>query len=148
MTTDARNYTQQDCVQFVEDMEDLGYDVEHYRGRAYWEGPSVTVDDPAAMMRVLAATEVVCQFDSMGLGYVVYPVVSDEGEDPALTEYSVTVLERYARNYVVEAASAEEAKEKVRALADDDPGVGFEYHSTCPENDWTVFNFATEEFEG
>ena len=63
-------YTNPSHVQFVQDMEEAGLDVQHYQGRFYWEGPAVAVDD---LQDALGATEVRCQWDHLGLGWIVYP---------------------------------------------------------------------------
>ena len=42
----------------------------HYQGRFWWEGPAVIVRD---IQDALSSTKVPCQYDSMGLSYVVYP---------------------------------------------------------------------------
>ena len=52
------------------DMEEAGLEVQHYRGRFYWEGPAVAVDD---LQDALGATKVRCQWDHLGLGWIVYP---------------------------------------------------------------------------
>jgi len=57
-------------------MKSEGIKVYHYKGRFYWEGPAVNVDN---IKDALSATKVKCQWDRLGLGYVVYPVASDEG---------------------------------------------------------------------
>lgn len=75
-------YTKTQALQFIEDLEDAGYyGIEHYRGRAYYEGPSITVEDESQLSDVLAAVSVPCRWDSMGLGYVIHPRVSDSGEE-------------------------------------------------------------------
>jgi hypothetical protein len=56
--------------QFVEDMQNAGLEPYHYRGRFFYEGPAVTVDD---LQQGLGATLVKCQWDQMGRGWVVYP---------------------------------------------------------------------------
>jgi hypothetical protein len=63
-------YDNETCNQFVEDMEAYGYEVEHYRGRNFWEGPSVVASDPG---EVAAQTSVTLQHDGMGKDYVIYP---------------------------------------------------------------------------
>lgn len=63
-------YTNPCHLQFVEDMEEAGLEVQHYRGRFYWEGPAVEVDD---LQDALGATKVRCQWDHLGLGWIVYP---------------------------------------------------------------------------
>jgi hypothetical protein len=73
-------YTKAAALQFVEDAEDAGYEVEHYEGRAYWEGPSIEVDSLFELQRALAQISVPCQWDSMGkTGYVLYPHQHDAG---------------------------------------------------------------------
>lgn len=72
----AREYTVPDCVQFVQDMEGAGLLVEHYIGRFFWEGPAVVVDN---LQRALSETKVKCQWDNMGLDWVVYPLDRDKG---------------------------------------------------------------------
>ena len=75
------DYTNADHQKFIEDMHDAGYTCEHYHGRFYWEGAAVRVDDFSDAM---AATSVRCQFDNMGLGYIVYPKVSAPMVDKAV----------------------------------------------------------------
>ena len=69
-------YTQKECIRFVKDMEQMGLEVEHYQGRNFWQGPAVRVSD---IQDVLSNTKVKCQWDTMGKGYIVYPVVRDQG---------------------------------------------------------------------
>ena len=71
-------YTNKDCVQFIEDMEEAGLEVQHYRGRFFWEGPAVEVDN---LQDAMQATKVRVQYDNMGLGFIVYPVASDKGSE-------------------------------------------------------------------
>ena len=63
-------YEEPDHLRFVEDMEEAGLEVKNYRGRFYWEGPAVQVDD---LQDALRATKVRCQWDNLGLGWIVYP---------------------------------------------------------------------------
>ena len=70
-----------DHLRFVEDMEEAGLDVRQYRGRFFWTGPAVVVDD---LQDALSATNVRCQWDNMGRGWVVYPRAYDHDTDPAL----------------------------------------------------------------
>lgn len=63
-------YTQPDHLAFIEDMDEAGLEVQHYRGRFFWEGPAVPVDD---LQDALSATKVPCQWDNLGLGWIVYP---------------------------------------------------------------------------
>ncbi len=52
-----------------------GLDVEPYAGRFFWKGPSVSVD----RLGDFGAPGVATQHDNLGLGFIVYPVESDEG---------------------------------------------------------------------
>ncbi len=68
-------YDNEHCNQFVRDMEDAGYEVEHYRGRFFWEGPACrTVDGEVTAHDIIRATRVSLQQDDMGLGSIHYPV--------------------------------------------------------------------------
>lgn len=69
----ALKYDEPDCNRFVEECEAAGLEVEHYRGRFFWEGPAVRADCVADVMSI---TGVRCQHDSMGLGVIVYPIKS------------------------------------------------------------------------
>lgn len=67
----ANNYATKIAKQFCRDMRyEASLDPYHYRGRFFWEGPAVNVD---SLQDALSYTKVPCQYDSMGLGYVVYP---------------------------------------------------------------------------
>jgi hypothetical protein len=70
-------YTNKDCVRFVKDMTKAGLEPYHYHGRFFWHGPAVNVDN---LQDALSNTKIKCQWDSMGLGYVVYPITSDKGD--------------------------------------------------------------------
>ncbi len=78
-------YDEADHVQFIEDMEEAGLEVRHYRGRYYWEGPAAAVDD---LQDALGATRIRCQWDNLGRGWIVYPKAYggvrqiEEGEGP------------------------------------------------------------------
>lgn len=76
-----KTYTKKDSLKFIADMDEGGYKVEHYQGRFYWEGPAVRVNDAYELSDVIAATSVRCQWDNLGLGYIIYPRQSDAGED-------------------------------------------------------------------
>jgi hypothetical protein len=73
-------YDNTTCNKFVEDMEDAGMEVQHYNGRYFWEGPAVSCDN---IQDVLSNTKVKCQWDQLGLGYIVYPRVSGKLVEPA-----------------------------------------------------------------
>lgn len=66
--------TRDETEQFVADMEAAGLRVEAYAGRWFWFGPAVRVDDISDAM---SKTTVACQYDQMGLGYIVYPKTGD-----------------------------------------------------------------------
>jgi hypothetical protein len=55
---------------FAADMERAGLEVRHYRGRFFWQGPAVVVGDRD---QAISATDVACQWDQMGLDWIVYP---------------------------------------------------------------------------
>lgn len=64
-------YTNPKHKEFVRDMEKAGLEVKHYRGRFYYDGPSVMVENVDDVIRL---TSVKVQWDSMGRDHiVVYP---------------------------------------------------------------------------
>ena len=67
---EVTRYAEKHATQFVADMQQADLEVEHYHGRFFWEGPAVRVDD---LQDALRHTDVRCQWDNMGLGYIVYP---------------------------------------------------------------------------
>ena len=71
----ANMYDNEDCKRFVEDMEEAGFsdELRHYNGRFYWKGPAVVVSN---IQDALSNTKVKCQWDNMGLGFIVYPKAS------------------------------------------------------------------------
>jgi hypothetical protein len=73
-----RTYTDKSCVRFVKDMHKAGLEVEHYRGRYFWQGPAVRVD---SIQDAMSETRVKVQWDQMGRGFIVYPMARDEGID-------------------------------------------------------------------
>lgn len=78
---DGHVYTTPDAIRFVNDMQNLGLDVKHYKGRFFWEGPSVQTSrkHDVDLQDIIKATRVKLQWDSMGLDQVVYPVKKDAG---------------------------------------------------------------------
>jgi hypothetical protein len=69
-----------DHLKFIEDMKEAELDVQDNRGRFFWRGPAVVVND---LQQALGATKVACQWDNMGRGWVVYPRAYDyEAEHP------------------------------------------------------------------
>lgn len=71
-------YDNADCNNFVKDMHKANKRVEHYNGRMFWKGPAVRCNN---LQEVLTETKVNCQWDSMGLGYIVYPVSNARQEN-------------------------------------------------------------------
>lgn len=72
---EGHEYKAKDFKRFVKDMEKAGLEVTHYRGRWFWEGPAAICEN---IQDVLSNTKVKCQWDNMGLGYIVYPVAREE----------------------------------------------------------------------
>lgn len=68
-------YDNDTCNKFVEECENAGFEVEHYRGRFYWTGPAVRCEN-SDYQTLVRATSMELQHDSMGLGMIVYPVRS------------------------------------------------------------------------
>ena len=64
------DYESKVAKKFIKDMESEGLLPFHYNGRYFWEGPAVVVK---YLQDALSCTKVPCQYDSMGLSYVVYP---------------------------------------------------------------------------
>lgn len=67
--TDVK-YENPNYRKFVKDMKKAGLTPYHYRGRFFYEGPAVDVED---IQDAISNTKVRCQWDNMGLDYVVYP---------------------------------------------------------------------------
>ena len=65
MDDEPKRYTK-----FREECEAAGLDVQHYRGRFFYEGPAVATD---SLETVFRATKIDCQWDQLGLGWIVYP---------------------------------------------------------------------------
>ena len=68
-------YDNDTCNKFAEECKAAGFEVEHYRGRFYWEGPAVRCEN-VDYQTVCRATSMPLQSDSMGLGIIMYPVRS------------------------------------------------------------------------
>jgi hypothetical protein len=64
-------YTNKNFIKFVKDMKKAGLEPYHYNGRFFYSGPAVDVKD---LQDALSNTKVKCQWDNMGLDYVVYPI--------------------------------------------------------------------------
>lgn len=71
----AMHYATAELEQFVKDMNEAGYEVKHYEGRSFWQGPAVRIDADEEQ-DVIRATKVRLQSDSMGRGLIMYPVKS------------------------------------------------------------------------
>ena len=72
-------YTHPKHLQFIKDMQQVGLEVRHYKGRYWWQGPAVVVD---YIEDARDHTQVPCQSDNLGLGYIVYPVQGMESAEP------------------------------------------------------------------
>jgi hypothetical protein len=59
-----------DHSRFAVDMERAGLGIRHYRRRFFWHGPAVVVSDREL---AVSATDVACQWDQIGLDWIVYP---------------------------------------------------------------------------
>lgn len=57
---------------FMRDMKRAGLlpNMRYYEGRFFYRGPAVRVDN---IQDALSNTKVPCQWDNLGLGYIVYP---------------------------------------------------------------------------
>lgn len=65
-----RPYARDHYEQFAREVEAAGHEVTHYKGRFFYEGPAVAVDDVQDAIR---ATNVTVQWDNLGKGWIVYP---------------------------------------------------------------------------
>lgn len=82
--TGEKTYTASDCVAFCEAALGEGCRIEHYHGRFCWEGPAVRTDkdhDVHDLVAMAKEAGVPVKTDQMGMGHIVYPVVSDNGEE-------------------------------------------------------------------
>lgn len=77
------NEREHDHDTFKYDLEDAGFDVEHYRGRFMWEGPAVRCEDASDFQRAIRATAVRVQWDSLGRGWIVYPAARQKKREAA-----------------------------------------------------------------
>jgi hypothetical protein len=65
----AKQQNRTNVMRFMRDMKNAGIKMRHYYGRFFYEGPAVVGD----LDEILQATRAKCQWDRMGLEYVVYP---------------------------------------------------------------------------
>lgn len=75
---ETKTYTHPDAVLFCLWVLDMGEEVNFYRGRYFYEGPSVNLSSIGDVVDC----PVKWQHDQMGKGYVIYPVQRDPGEAP------------------------------------------------------------------
>lgn len=59
-----------DICKFMRNMKRAGLKMSYYQGRYFWTGPAVKTKD---IQSVLSNTKVKCQWDNLGMGYIVYP---------------------------------------------------------------------------
>lgn len=71
----AKKQGKSSVCRFMKDMKKAGMtkNMKFYQGRFFWTGPAVSCD---SVQDVLSNTKVRCQWDHLGLGYIVYPVES------------------------------------------------------------------------
>lgn len=67
---EAKENSKEDLCRFMRDMKRAKLKLRYYEGRWYWKGPAVVV---GSIQDVLSNTKVRCQWDNMGVDYVVYP---------------------------------------------------------------------------
>lgn len=68
-------YDNDQCNKFIEDMRSAGLEPFHYRGRWFYTGPAVDVDQ---LNEAMSNTKVPTQWDNLGRGFVVYPRASGQ----------------------------------------------------------------------
>ncbi len=73
------NYTTEAARTFIREI-DGEFAVEHYVGYAMREGPAVRVDSPSELVDVIRLTTGRISWDTLGMGWIVYPDVHDTGE--------------------------------------------------------------------
>lgn len=66
----AKQKGKQDICRFMRDMKKHEFKMQSYNGRNFWAGPAVVVGN---IQEVLSNTHVKCQWDNMGMDFVVYP---------------------------------------------------------------------------
>ena len=72
-------YTGFFSVEFIRDMERGGWPMEHYHSNGFREGPAVRANDERELQTIIRATEVIVDWEGLGMGYIVFPAVSDAG---------------------------------------------------------------------
>jgi hypothetical protein len=75
MTAAKRHYTEARYEQFQDECEAAGMEVEHYRGRFFYDGPAVRTDEDGwpTLQDVIRATRVPLQWDNLAFDWIVYP---------------------------------------------------------------------------
>ena len=68
-------YDSKTAKQFCNAMKRAGLKVRHYHGRFFWQGPAVGVSH---ISEAMSKTRVECQYDQLGLGFIVYPIEKAE----------------------------------------------------------------------
>jgi hypothetical protein len=74
-----RIYNNPAANRFVEEAEGGLWTVEHYYRRYGSEGPAVRVADEYALIDLIRGTTGKIGWDTLGFGWIVYPIVNDEG---------------------------------------------------------------------
>lgn len=66
-----------DSERFVEELEGE-FEVEHYNGYAWYEGPGARADSLYDLIAIIRLTTVAVKWDTLGEGYIVYPTYGDK----------------------------------------------------------------------
>ncbi len=68
----AKGKGKTEVCRFMRDMRraKLLKSMSYYSGRFFWHGPAVSCNN---IQDVLSNTKIKCQYDQLGLGYIVYP---------------------------------------------------------------------------
>jgi hypothetical protein len=74
-----RIYTDPQANRFVEEAEGHLWTVEHYYRGYGKEGPAVRVSDEVTLIDLIRDTTGMIGWDTLGFGWIVYPIVNDEG---------------------------------------------------------------------
>ena len=93
---DGKTYVKPEHVQFIDDMEEAGFDVRHYSGRWFYQGPAVSVDD---LQDAMSETKISVGWDNLGMGFIVHPAVSDS--DLELKERPKSQTDKFTDRYGV-----------------------------------------------
>lgn len=57
-------------TRFCKDMKEAGHEIRDYKGRFFYEGPAVVVED---LLDAIGVTDIPLEWDHIGLSWIVYP---------------------------------------------------------------------------